>query len=132
MTLVFLGAVAKDELLNYQNAATAIHARAFKMTLDQAGCFARAQVLWLGTSRESQPLQALVSALNKELEGYGFQPENKPFVSHVTLARKYRQERAISMPVAIDWQVNDFALVESRSTSKGVSYHVLQSWPLLA
>ena len=132
MTLAFLGSVGEDKLPDYQKAVAAVRASAFKITLDQAGSFARAQVLWLGTSIQSARLQALVNALNKELEGCGYQADNKPFVAHVTLARKYRHRQVTPIPIAINWSVNDFSLVESCSTPEGVKYHVLQTWPLLS
>jgi 2'-5' RNA ligase len=132
ITLAFLGPVEKEKLPDYQKAAAAVRASKLKITLDQVGSFARAQVLWLGTSKQSAPLQALVSALNKELQGCGYQADNRPFVAHVTLARKYRQKQVVSKPIAIDWLVDDFSLVESCSTPGGVKYHVLQTWPLLS
>lgn len=131
MTLAFIGAVDPAALNVYRQVAATIRFPAFKITLDQSGCFERAKVLWLGCSQNNSALQSFVSLLNKALAIGGYTACDKPFVPHVTLARKYKSSAAIAIPVSIDWWVKDFALVESCSTPAGVHYQVLQTWPLL-
>lgn len=131
MTLAFIGSVNTKQLSDYEHAASSLRANAFSLTLDQSGYFAHARVLWLGCSKSSDALLAFVSRLNERLRLCGYQSDDRPFVPHVTLARKYRQPHAVEMPVSIEWCVNDFSLVESRSTPAGIEYHVLKSWPLV-
>ena len=53
-----------------------------------------------------------------------------PFKPHVTLMRKalvVRRERPL---VAVAWRVDDFALVESKTTPDGAHYQVLTRWRL--
>lgn len=130
MTLAFIGAVDVITLGIYEQVASSLHASPFKITLDKSGCFVHAQVLWLGCSRVNSALSSLVSSLNKSLVVGGYHASDKPFIPHVTLARRYKSPQAVDIPVSIDWWVQDFALVESRLSPDGVRYKVLQTWPL--
>jgi len=131
LTLAFIGNIETAKLTDYRQAAENVRAQAFALTLDQAGSFSRAQVLWLGCSQVPAELQTLVTRLNTELQQCGYTPDNRPYVPHLTLARKYRKKPAQDVTVNISWPINDFCLVESRPVQGGVEYHVLQSWPLV-
>jgi 2'-5' RNA ligase len=131
LTLAFIGNIETARLDDYRQAAETVRAQAFELTLDQAGSFSRAQVLWLGCSRVPAELQILVDRLNAALQQCGYTPDHRPYVPHLTLARKYRKKPRQDISVNISWPVNDFCLVESRPVQGGVEYHVLQSWPLL-
>lgn len=131
LTLAFIGIVDSTALRRYRQVAKTIRFPAFKITLDQPGCFERAGVLWLGSSQNNRALQSFVSLLNTGLAAAGYLANDKPFVPHVTLARKYKSPEAVAMPVSINWWVRDFALVESCSGSEGVEYRVIHTWPLL-
>jgi len=131
MTLIFLGNVTKEKLNDFLYAANKVEAQTFELELNQPGSFRRPQVLWLGCSKTPDALPALVSQLGKELAHYGFNSDDKPYVPHVTLARKYKLQDLPDFSCRIQWPVKEFSLVESKSTANGVEYSVLQSWSLV-
>jgi len=130
ITLAFIGAVDKDKVDHYINAAASVKAKAFHLKLNQAGCFSRAKVLWLGCDQVEPALQDLVSSLNHALLDCGYVAEDRPYTPHVTLARKFHCKQLPEIDCEIDWNVDSFALVESLSVVGGVEYKVLESWSM--
>lgn len=62
----------------------------FRFTVRGAGVFPdprHARVLWVGVEEPAEPLYQLARRLEGELRQKGFPPEDKPFRSHITLAR---------------------------------------------
>ena len=105
-------------------AGDAVGARAFELVLDHAGSFASSRVWWLGGAR-SEELQALWQGLGDGLARQGVRVPRGGFTPHLTIVRDAR--RALE-PVAIEplrWQVDGFALVDSRP---GRPYEILQRW----
>ncbi len=133
LTLAFIGNIETAKLVDYREAAATVHTQAFDLILDRAGTFSRAQVLWLGCSLVPTEIQVLVERLNNALQHCGYTPDHRPYVPHLTLARKYRKKAPQDVMVNIPWAVRDFCLVESRPAQGGggVEYHVLESWPLV-
>ncbi|MDW8289126.1 MAG: RNA 2',3'-cyclic phosphodiesterase [Armatimonadota bacterium] len=62
----------------------------FHFTVRGAGVFPdprHARVLWVGVEEPAEPLYQLARHLENALRRQGFPPEDKPFRSHITLAR---------------------------------------------
>ncbi len=105
-------------------AGDAMRARAFELVLDHAGSFAGSRVWWLGGAR-SEELQALWQGLGDGLARQGVRVQHRGFTPHLTIVRDARRQLE---PVTIDplrWQVDGFALVDSRP---GRPYGILQRW----
>ncbi len=129
ITLNFLGMVDADTRDCLELAAGEIVSPPFVLTLDRFGYWPRPRVMWLGCSETPEPLAGLVSELNRVVEQCGLQPERRPYHPHLTLLRKAKQAPLVAAP-ELEWQVDDFVLVESASTPGGVEYRVLRRWPL--
>jgi 2'-5' RNA ligase len=74
-----------------------------------------------------QELQDLHAALSSAMPGVGLQPEARDYRPHVTMARR---ARGAAVPVngpAIDWGIDHYALVESK-TGDGSGYTVLREY----
>jgi len=129
LTLLFLGDVASDAEKRLVTAAGRLQARPFDLTLDQAGCFFRSKVFWLGPRTVPRKLAELVRALHAAMAGVGLAPDRKDLVPHVTCLRDIRH---VIRPVPVDpivWSVRQFALVHSALGAKP-EYHVVSHWPL--
>ena len=92
LTLQFLGDVPVDRVDKIGQAVQ----RAcrpfgpFDVHLSDLGCFPnprKARVLWVGVGGDVETLARLQRAVESELQGLGFAPENRPFQPHLTLAR---------------------------------------------
>ena len=77
-----------------------------------------------------ESLTELVRGLTRNLQPYGYEAEKRPFVAHITLARRVRHPKVKSGLEAIRWPVSDFVLVETVAGSGGARYQVLQRWVL--
>ena len=126
LTLLFLGNVAPDAEKRLLAAADRIAAPPFDVTLDQAGCFFRSKVFWLGPRTVPRKLTGLAEALHAAMAGVGLAPDPRELVPHVTCRRDIRH---VIRPVPVDplvWPARQFALVHSA----GGQYHVVSQWPL--
>lgn len=136
VTLKFLGEIDPASLPSLQSAASRalVGLVPCDWQLDRLGAFPqlhRARVIWAGCREEPQPLQALHSALEAELERLGFERERGPFTAHVTLGRvKEGGPRALEIaralegfaPFAHPLRTTGLTLMESQLTPSGAIY----------
>lgn len=132
LTLVFIGQVTDEQRVCYQQIAGQISAKSFELEIDSTLSFARARVCCLGATSTVPGLQALLKQLQQATADCGYQPQTRPFVPHVTIARPCRSLNAGKLATSIHWPVTSFSLLQSCSTPQGVLYRELQQWPLLS
>ncbi|MDF2720738.1 MAG: 2-5 ligase [Paenibacillus sp.] len=94
ITLQFIGEVAPESQPAIEAALERIAARfsPFTLQLTGAGTFGAPQsprVLWAKIGGQLQPLRALAADVEGQLADLGYEPENRPYSPHVTLARQY-------------------------------------------
>lgn len=131
VTLAFLGDVNAETRPSVEAAAAKISGQAFTLVLDHLGAFPRARVVWLGASQVPEALEHLAAALGSGLAACGLEPERRPYHPHLTLMRKAGRLRVpATLDTPVIWPVREFALVESRISSQGAEYHVLETWAL--
>jgi len=126
MTLRFLGGCSEQEQTCYSEAASKIQCEPFELYLDYLDGWPRAGIQWLGTSQRPEALAGLVDSLTTVTEQSGFEAEKRPFVPHVTRARKIRQPKTKAGLEAIRRPGRDFVLVESALVAGGSRYQVLK------
>jgi 2'-5' RNA ligase len=126
LTLAFLGERDDADLARAVEVARPIAAQPVRITLDEVGSFRGARVAWAGCGRVAPELASLQSALEGALRGRGFELEARPFVAHVTLARRITRNvpRAPLPPVA--WEAREFTLVRTQPGTGG--YSILERW----
>jgi 2'-5' RNA ligase len=128
LTLAFLGEVTAEEAAGASEAAQSLRRPAFAMTLDGVGSFRGARVAWAGCSRAPPGLEALQSSLAGELARRGMSLEDRPFVPHVTLARRIAKAVPPAPMPPIEGQADELTL--ARSEPGTGRYTVLERWPL--
>jgi 2'-5' RNA ligase len=130
VTLVFLGAVPATRVPDAHEAAAAVRAEPFELTLDTVEYWRRAGIVCL-TARQTPPaLERLVAALRGELDQRGFATEHRTYRPHLTLVRRVRPPREFPAPEPLIWPVTEFVLVESSSGDHGSVYTVLAEWKI--
>jgi 2'-5' RNA ligase len=130
LTLAFIGAVDERNLARLLAPPDEVFSPGFLLTLDAWGCWQRSGIGWAAPSQRSQALSDLAANLEGWLRGAGFELERRVFRPHVTLLR---QAQCVPLPgpmAAIQWQVEAFALINSRTSQAGATYEILRSWPL--
>ena len=128
LTLAYLGATGFDRLPALFEFAQSIEVAPFVLTLDRVGCWTHNHLGWAGAESSPEPLLRLQTRLSAGVGAMGFRLDARPFVPHVTLARKLQTHFAPRPMRAIEWHVDQFCLV--RSESSPVRYKTLRSWPL--
>ncbi len=128
VTLAFLGMQRAELIPEIVDIAAGLEFRPCRIVMDEVGSFKRTGVLWLGASETPQVLaefqHSLVSALLAAEIGY----DRKPWRFHLTLYRKMRKRPVIMDPVAIEWRLKGFSLIESVGVKNGVEYHEIGHW----
>jgi len=92
VTLKFLGDVRRDELSVVQSAVDEAVRKlpAFDLTISGMGVFPaprRPRVIWVGVEEGREQLVELAKAVEDTLVKAGFEKEEKPFKSHITIGR---------------------------------------------
>lgn len=129
LTLLFLGDVAARTEQHLIEAAGAVTGRSFHLSLEQAACFYRTRVFWLGPKATPPRLTTLWQGLRRIAASHGVATEDRPLAPHVTCLRDIR-DRIRPVPIRpILWPVREFALVHSEP-GPTPRYHVVSQWPL--
>jgi 2'-5' RNA ligase len=92
VTLKFLGDVRRDKLSIVQSAIDDVVSKmaAFDLVLRGMGVFPtprRPRVIWFGAEEGREQLIALAKAVEDRLVKAGYEKEEKPFKSHITIGR---------------------------------------------
>ncbi len=127
-TLAFLGMQQPEVIPAIQAVAEGLSFKPCRLCMDRIGQFRRAGVLWLGIHEVPGALEAFQNSLVSALLDAGIGYDQKPWEFHITLYRKMRKRPVIMDPVAIEWQVNGFELIESVSVGSGVEYRSIGHW----
>ena len=139
VTLRFLGATPLGLLapLGEVLGATAARARPEEISLRGFGAFptaARARVLWAGIDDPAGLLSGLARSLDDALKGLGFEPEERDYTPHLTLARFRSPVRLAELPAhdpALEpFSVTEMILYRSHTSPKGARYEPLAHYPL--
>lgn len=129
LTLLFLGAVTREQRHALELAAQEIQIASFRLVLDYLDHWRRSSLTWLGLTEPPKSLLSLHAQLKARAESLGFAIETREYVPHLSLAREAPAEMRRSIE-AIPWDVDEFCLAESVPTPSGVRYKVRQRWPL--
>ena len=127
LTLAFLG---EGEFAKAHSAAARVQGRRHALPLEHAHYWKHNKIVWVGPRTMPQPLAGLVSQLHAALKEQGFVLEDRPFAAHVTLLRKARPPKTLPPLPALDWPVDEFVLVRSRTSPKGSRYEPVDRYPL--
>lgn len=119
LTLAFLGD-ADAEAANA--AARRVNGRRHQLPIETAKYVRRNEMVWVAPAAMPEPLADLVASLHGELRAAAFRLEERPFAAHVTLIRKARPPKALPPLPQVQWPVDEFALIRSRTSPKGSSY----------
>jgi 2'-5' RNA ligase len=130
VTLVFIGGVAADRVAPIEEAAAGVSGAAFDLILERVGYWDRPRILWLGPRSTPPALFALVRDLRAALAGCGMTPETRPYLPHMTLARKVTRPPAETIAGPLSWRVETYSLLESVPSDRGRVYRELAAWPL--
>ncbi len=129
ITLIFLGQISAERRACIEQAADGVRPRPCDLLIDQLGYWPGPGILWCGPTQTPPVLLQAVEDLAVALRPCGIEPERRPYVPHITLARKAAFQRGFQLPEPIVLPVRDFVLVASQTEALPPKYRVLRRWP---
>ena len=130
ITLLFLGEIELDRVDCMLSYLDQYEAAPFSCTLDQTGYFSKQQLFWVGPKKVPQELGALHKLLRNNALRCGLSKLSQRYVPHVSLIRKCEGIVADPEFEPIEWQVDEFHLVESTLYNTGAQYRIVDTFPL--
>lgn len=150
LTLRFLGDTsgAQREQLEKALAALAVTFPPFQLAVQKLGAFPslrKPNIVWLDFGGDRQVLDPLQLRIEAAAQSLGFDPEDRPFTPHLTIARAQkntasaalarvgellRVEAAQPPPSASFFRVEQIHLIRSDLLPSGPVYHALASFDL--
>lgn len=129
LTLRFLGELSSDVLGEVERAAGRLSHGPVSIRCDRLGCFRRSRVLWFGPADAGSDLLGLVADLSAVLADAGLPAEPRPFVPHITLARRVEHRPRDVRPGPVVWTADALCLAAGRP-GQIPRYAVRRIWPL--
>jgi RNA 2',3'-cyclic 3'-phosphodiesterase len=123
LTLAFLGDAERDKAVQ---AAKRVQGRRHALPIDSAKYVRRNEMVWVGPGAQPELLRELVNALHASLRQESFSLEDRPFAAHVTLIRKAKAPTSLPPLPRVEWPVDEFVLIRSRTSAKGSTYEPLE------
>jgi 2'-5' RNA ligase len=123
ITLVFIGDFAEENIDALQAAASEIGPFSFRLRFDRISFWQRPKIATLNPRNVPAELEQLVKSLEQILIPFGFEPNERVYRPHITVARQARTFTEVPLARPIDLEWSSFQLVESVSTTRGVQYH---------
>lgn len=139
LTVRFIGHVGDDRVPAVLEAiAPPLAIAPFEIALGECGVFpphGPPRVLWIGVREGLTSLQALHQEFNRRLLPFGYQPDNRPFSAHLTLARVKDAPRGSGVAVRealravrvppVRWRVEHATVFQSILSPRGSTYRLL-------
>jgi RNA 2',3'-cyclic 3'-phosphodiesterase len=139
LTLRFVGEVDRPIADDFADALGRIRSEPFSIRIKDVGRFEQRNTgaLWAGVEPR-EPLIALAAKIERVCQSVGLEPERRAFHPHITLARwKGRRSGEVESflerrrgLVSDPWEVDHFALFESRLSRHGAHYEAVTDYPL--
>lgn len=126
VTLVFIGAFPEEQIPFLQAAANVIEHESIRLRFDRLGFWQRPKVACLMPLTVPPALQVLVQALERALLAFDFQPEDRVYRPHITVARRVRTFETVQLTRPVDLEWSEVTLIESTSSPSGVIYQPLK------
>ncbi|WP_339723525.1 RNA 2',3'-cyclic phosphodiesterase [uncultured Paraglaciecola sp.] len=132
ITLAFLGNVSIEQLVAIKQLIDKMpRISAFDVSLTHLGYWSKPKAFWLGCRQTANEHLTLAKQVHQIAKKSGLQLQQQEYVAHLTLARKCKiKPPAPLVPANFHWHVDQFHLFESKSSSQGVYYPILESWHL--
>lgn len=130
ITLAFLGHLDAKGAAAACAAASDAQGESFNLVLERLGFWADAHVVWLGPAGIPEAGSRFAAGLRQALRARGIKVDVRPFLPHLTIARKVTKPGDLGGIHPVCWPVREFVLVDSVPRRHASEYRPLASWPL--
>lgn len=122
VTLAFIGMFPSQRIPYLLERAAEIQVEPFRLNFDRLEYWPRPRVASLTAATVPPELQALVDSLNGVMLDAGLKPEERAYRPHITVVRSARAFATERLAQRLSTEWSSFALMESVSGPRGVSY----------
>jgi 2'-5' RNA ligase len=137
LTLRFIGDADRHQARDIAAALGGVNVVPFQLSLAAPGTFdkrGRIDALWVGVTPQ-EAVAALARRIDQALQRVGVAAESRAFVPHITVARFGRDIGPLGafplQPLPVQaFDINGFALWESRLSHDGSDYRIIERYPL--
>ena len=126
ITLVYIGRFEEENIPGVQAAVREIGPFDFRLRFDRITFWQRPKIASLNPRNTPAELMQLVKSIEDKLLPFGFEPNERVYRPHITVARRARTFIDIPLARPIDLEWSSFDLIESVATTRGVQYHPLK------
>ena len=126
LTLVYIGAFAEENIPALQAAVSEIEPFEIRLRFDRISFWQRPKIASVHPRNMPAELGELVNSIEQKLIPFGFEPNERTYRPHITVARNARAFAEAPLTRAIDMQWSRFELIESLSTSRGEHYRLFK------
>jgi len=130
LTLAFIGAVVEDRLPELLMVLGRVRVPRFHIRLDTVGHWAHNHILWAGCTEVPPALLQLAADIRREVAAIGLPVSGPAFVPHMTVLRKARTPYVPAVFEPLEWDVAEWALMESCLAPHGADYQRVAAWAL--
>ncbi|WP_088005553.1 RNA 2',3'-cyclic phosphodiesterase [Indiicoccus explosivorum] len=134
ITLVYIGADPYGELPDVQRALRQIEQQPFEVTVSGTGTFGNPETprVIYGKIGENSRLRALQQEVSDALEPFRLRPDRRPYVPHITLAKKWRGTASLDRKLElrpVSFPVREFSLFKV-NLGQTPRYEAIYTFPL--
>lgn len=143
LTLSFLGQISTSAIEKVDTAlAECINQPKFSLSIESSGVFPsieKPRIFWMDIMEGRDPLIALQAAVDTSVNSLKENPDNKPYVPHVTIGRSNKKSKLWKIDLTqflnaeyepIKFEINKVYLYQSELLPQGARYTVLKEYPL--
>ncbi|MDC8444935.1 MAG: RNA 2',3'-cyclic phosphodiesterase [Nitrosomonas sp.] len=130
LTVLFLGDVESDRIDTLREIAGSVVAQTFSLSIQGTLFWKKNRIVMANVAHYPAALFALAGTLKTALVAAGFTCEDRKYKPHITLIRKAGAHLPMQLENPIQWDVDDWLLLQSRLSSHGSCYSELGRWPL--
>ena len=130
LTLCFLGNVNDDIAQHLTSTVIDLPFQTFEVTFSTLGLFKKPKVLYLNPDIIPPSLINLSLQINQLANQHGIVTEHQKYHPHITIAKKVNQLPQLTSTTSFKIRFKNVVLYHSKSTTYGVKYIKLASWPL--
>ncbi len=130
LTLLFLGNTDIDKIDVLNTAVSNIKTETFDLIIHEARFWKRNRIICAHADNYPPALFTLVDAIKNAVRNAGLEFDDRTFKPHITLVRKAARYIPADFQKPFKWHVEEWLLMQSKQTDRGVRYDILGRWPL--
>lgn len=117
-----------ERIAELRHIASNISMKSFELNLEEIRYWKHNRIVYIQAKQFPEELFALVDSLTAHLSVAGFVFDKRIYRPHITLIRNAIRPVTFNLNTSIRWPIDEWCLVQSLQTERGVQYIALDQW----